>query len=174
MKKILIIDVLAAILIVLKLVLLALGIEQVGAMGYILLDVIVIAIILFVISLAVGTVKPGNKTILVNAVVLIVLQLVISGVFGCTTIAKDAEKKLDNMILIEAEQQIEGMTKAEEESGQGNQSMIEENKNMDEGLEVTFTDGNSASGILTYGFYFVIALAGGKLGSKKKTKIRIK
>ena len=146
MKKSVIINVLAVVIIVLKMLVQSLGLEQMGAMGYVLFDMLGIVVILFGMNYIAGVWEGEDKKIIVNAVTLVVLQLIISGTFGYTTIGREAEKKLDQMIV--QEQNV--------------------NENIDEGIEISFSEGNASSGILNHGFYFVAALAGGKMGLKVK------
>lgn len=151
LKKFIVCDLIAGIAILLELIMLTLGMEKMGAVAYILLDAIGGAVILFIVNFVANKFgKIGNtKTCIINAVVIVLLYVLISGVYGKTPLGTQAEKNLDKISI------SEGEVFSEE---------------VDRGIELTLSDGSELGQILNYGFYLFAAFAGGQIGIRMKKR----
>lgn len=145
-KKFIIGDIIAAILIAAEVIILNLFIEKIGTVAYILLDVLLITVTLFVTNFIVN--KKGNtKSSIINAVVLIIIYMVISGGYEKTSYGIKANEKLNE--VSESEEQT---------------------LNEDSSIEVNFYEADASSKLMNYGFYLAVAFIGGKVGTKSKKK----
>lgn len=151
-KRIIVLDFLAGITILFELIILTFGMRKMGAVAFILLDALGVAIIMFAVNfIANKTGEGGSKKIcIINAVVIVSMYIFISGAYQKTPIGISATEYLNEICMLE------------------NQT---HNKKMDDRIEITFSDGNALSPILSYGFYLAVALVGGQLGIRKKSQM---
>lgn len=146
-KKFVICDLVAAVLILLEIFSLNFAMIKIGAVAYILLDALLVAIILFAVNLFANKICEGGniQTCVINAVVIVLLYVLISGIYANTSFGVQSDKTLDQISVSESQGYSE---------------------DMDEGIEITFSDGDSSSQIINYGFYLAAAFVGGQLGIK--------
>lgn len=94
LKKFIVCDLIAGIVILLELIMLTLGMEKMGALAYILLDAMGAGAILFIVNLFANKLgKIGStKTCIINAVVIVLLYVIISGIYAKTPLGTQTEK----------------------------------------------------------------------------------
>ncbi|KAB1440475.1 hypothetical protein [Candidatus Galacturonibacter soehngenii] len=147
LKKFIIGDLIAAILIIAEIIILNLFIEKIGTVVYILLDLLLIILILFITNFLLNKGSTTKKCI-INAIVLVVLYIAINGAYEKTSYGVRLNETLNENAVID-----------------------EEVDNANNNLEVSFYDADTSSQVINYGFYFVIAFLGGKLGIKNRKMI---
>lgn len=148
-KKIFVLDAIAGVVILLELILLSLGLKKMGAVIYIVVDIIGAVFIVFFANFIAHKIFEGTlKTSIVNAIIVVLLYLLISFAYGKTSMGLHTEKTLDQMTTSEQITHMEG----------------------EDGIEMSFSDGNAFGQILNYGFYFIVSFAGGQAGTKLKKR----
>lgn len=140
-KRMLVGNGVAAIIIALEIVVLNLLIPQIGVAAYILLDAGLVAIIMFIANLIINL-KGNTKTCLINAGILVLLFVLISGIYASTPLGTQANRTVSEL------------------------SVAEEPSASEEGFEVTISDGDSSGQIMNYVVCFLLAFGGGKIGMK--------
>lgn len=148
-KKFVVCDLIGAILILLKIFILSFAMVKIGAVAYILLDALLAAVILLMVNFIANKIcENGNiKACIINAVVIVLLYALISGIYANTSFGVKSDKTLDQISM--SENRIYSET-------------------TNEGIEIIFSDGDASSQILNYGFYLAVTFVGGQLGIRKR------